>query len=74
MDFEVVNDPSDFGSVNDNLNVDAVTPDAEDDDSASGKEKRYKARRKIEDWVEYKRMRDELGWMDDFTLDMGEVY
>ena len=70
MDFEVVAETSDFSSVNDHLNIDSDS----EDDSVSGKEKRYKARRKIEDWVEYKKMQDELGWMDDFTLDMSEVY
>jgi hypothetical protein len=73
MDFEVVADASEFSGVNDHLSVDSAA-DPEEDDSITSKEKRYRARRKIEDWVEYKKMRDELGWMDDFDLDMGEVY
>ena len=73
MDFEVADSTSDFESANDNLNVDSA-PDIEIDESVSGKEKRYKARRKIEDRVEYKKMRDELGWMDDFTTEFGEIY
>ncbi len=74
MEFEVASDDvADFGSANDDENIDSTTTD-EMDDSKSGKEKRYKARRKIEDWAEYKKMRDELGWMDDFTTEFGEVY
>lgn len=69
MEFEVAeNDDMEFDSANDDQNIDS------EDDSKTGKEKRYQARRKIEDWVEYRKMRDELGWMDDFTTEFGEVY
>ena len=38
------------------------------------KDKKYTARRRIEDWADFRRMRDELGYMDDFTTEFSEVY
>lgn len=73
MDFEVTTGAGDFDSANDGLNIETSALN-EDDDSKSGKLKRYQARRKIEDWTEYRKMRDELGWMDDFDTEFGEVY
>lgn len=73
MEFEVANSADDFDSANDDLNVGSDSA-RDEDDSKSGKQKRYKARRKIEDYAEFRKMRDELGWMDDFDTDFGEVY
>jgi hypothetical protein len=73
MDLEVATSTAGFSSANDNLNIDS-TSTRDEDESKAGKQKRYQARRKIEDWAEYRRMRDELGWMDDFDTEFGEVY
>lgn len=43
-------------------------------DSKQEKQKKYQARRRIEDWAEFRKMRDDLGWMDDFDTEFGEVY
>lgn len=72
MDFEISSSDDNFDSANDSLNDESYS--AKDDDSKSGKPKRYQARRKIEDYAEFRRMRDELGWMDDFDTEFGEVY
>lgn len=42
--------------------------------SEASKEKKYAARRKIEDWAEFKRLKSEHGWMDDFKADFADVY
>ena len=38
------------------------------------KDLRHVTRRKIEDVLAFKQLREEHGWMDDFNLDFGEVY
>ena len=73
MEFEVANSTGKFNSANDDLNVGSVSA-REEDDSKTGKQKRYKARRKIEDYADFRKMRDEHGWMDDFDTEFGEVY
>lgn len=73
MEFEVTNDTSSFDSANDDLNIESTSV-RDEDDSKTGKQKRHKARRKIEDYAEFRKMRDELGWMDDFDTEFGEVY
>ena len=71
MDFEITSSDDNFDSANDSLNDGSAS---NEDDSKSGKPKRYQARRKIEDYAEFRKMRDELGWMDDFDTEFGEVY
>ena len=73
MDFEANRGVANFGSANDGGNR-YTGSNKEDDESKAGKQKRYQARRKIEDWADFRKMRDELGWMDDFDTEFSEVY
>jgi hypothetical protein len=41
---------------------------------ADDKDLRHVTRRKIEDVLAFKRLREENGWMDDFELEFTEVY
>lgn len=45
-----------------------------EDDTKTNKQRKFEARRRIEDWSEFRRMRDDLGWMDDFDADFGDIY
>jgi hypothetical protein len=47
---------------------------AEEEDTKTSKQRKFEARRRIEDWADFRRMRDDLGWMDDFDTEFGEVY
>lgn len=46
----------------------------DEEDTKTSKQRKFEARRRIEDWADYQRMRDDLGWMDDFNTDFGEIY
>lgn len=46
----------------------------EEEDTKTSKQRKFEARRRIEDWADYRRMRDDLGWMDDFDTEFGEIY
>lgn len=49
--------------------------DFTDDDSKSNKQKKFEARRKIEDWTELRRLRNELGLISgDFGAELGDIY
>ncbi len=46
-----------------------------EDDSKSNKQKKFEARRKIEDLAELRRMRNELGLMgSDLCAELGDIY
>ncbi len=71
MEYESTATDSDF--------VEAVTPEEvvvldDDVDEPTKQQRKFFARRKIEDLREFKRMKEELGWMDDFETEFGEVY
>lgn len=46
----------------------------DEEDTKTSKQRKFEARRRIEDWSDFCKMRDDLGWMDDFDADFGDIY
>lgn len=65
-----VNDLEEDGTVG----MDSAIDDLEDQADTKQSSRKYQTRRRIEDMLEFKRLRGEQGWMDDFDLDFEEVY
>ena len=66
MDYDDMDNSSDFDSEDGETLI--------EEDTRTSKQRKFEARRRIEDWSDFRRMRDELGWMDDFDTDFGEIY
>ena len=67
MDFEeVIESPSEFVSVFEDLDI--------EEETKASKQKKYQARRKIEDLIDLKRIREELGWLDGIDAEFAEDY
>lgn len=65
-------DIEDMGAATNNYEIDNTSKKAK---KSNEKDLRHVTRRKIEDVLAFKRLRDENGWMDDFDdLEFSEVY
>lgn len=66
MDFESIEMPSEFVTVVEDLGF--------EEETKASKQKKYQARRKIEDLIDLKRIREELGWLDGIDAEFAEDY
>ena len=66
MDFESIESPSEFVTVIEDIPF--------EEETKASKQKKYQARRKIEDLIDLKRIREELGWLDGIDAELAEEY
>lgn len=66
MDFESIETSSEFGAIIEEIPF--------EEETKMSKQKKYQARRKIEDLIDLKRIREELGWLDNIDAEFAEDY
>ena len=64
MDFESFDLPTEFVTATEDLTF--------EEEPKAHKQKKYEARRKIEDLIDLKRIREELGWLDGIDAEFAE--